>query len=115
MLASEVNLTPVSGRNKDRIDIARQCAELLGARDESPDPYEFNGERVQTITGRCLSLDMSNEEDRIKYADLAAICRSGSGSVELVWEEHVPTPTGGLFVYVCFTESGRVASKLIDK
>jgi hypothetical protein len=114
MFASDINLVPVTGRNKDRIDALSVCTALLGKRPES-DPYDLNGARVNTITGRCLRLDMSNDEDRTKYADLASRCRSGDGSVELVWEEHVSTSDGGLIVYVCYTEPAKVASKLIDR
>lgn len=114
MLASDVNLTPIRGRNKDRVDIRRQCSKLLGRLEEN-DPYDLNGERLKTITGRCMQLDMGNQDDREIYADLAAKCRSGNGSVELIWEEHVPTANGGLMVYICFTEASCIPSKLIDR
>lgn len=114
MLASDVNLTPVTGKAKDRVDIKRLCHKLVGRSIES-DPYDLNGEKLKTITGRCLQLDMSKEEDRLTYADLASKCRSGDGSVELVWEEHVSTNTGGLMVYICYTEYSVISSKLIDR
>jgi hypothetical protein len=99
---------------KDTVDARRLCAGLLGGHEDS-DPYELNGEKLRTLTGRCLQLDMSNQDDREVYANLAAKCRSCDGSVELIWEEHVSTNTGGLMVYVCYTETSLIPSKFINK
>jgi hypothetical protein len=58
---------------------------------------------------------MDVEEDRNKYADLAAFASvDGRDKIQIVWEEHVKTPEGGLIVYICYTELGKVASKFIE-
>lgn len=114
MQASEVNLTPVRGSNMDNINIHSVCSELLGDYTAS-DPYEFNGRLTTAVTGRCLRLDMDNEEDRAKYADLVAVAAvDGGHKISIVWEEHVKTADGGLLIYVCYTELGKVASKFIE-
>lgn len=114
MQASEINLTPVRGSNRDSINIHSVCSSLLGERRAS-DPYEFNGSLTTAVTGRCLRLDMDKEEDRARYADLVAVAAVDGGmKISIVWEEHVKTDTGGLLIYVCYTELGKVASKFIE-
>lgn len=115
MLASDINLTPVSGSNKSKINIKNICSSLLNGGHIPSDPYEFNGPVTTSVTGRCLRFDMDCEEDRSKYADLVSVATSNGGKgIHIVWEEHVNTPTGGLILYVCFVELDKVASKFIE-
>ena len=109
MQPSDVNLVPITKKTREDATVRDICRRLI-SNGEISDPYEFQGKRVDTVSGDCLKLDMRNEADRETYADLVASAVAHPDDVVIIWEERVKVDDGGLIIYLCCVKSMKIAT-----
>lgn len=112
MSPSDISLVPITTEQRDSASVKELCRRFIEP-EGSSDPYEFNGKEVPTVSGDCLRLDMSKEEDRVKYADMAASAVANPDAVVILWEERVKTESGGLIIYLCCIKSIKLATGVL--
>ena len=73
------------------------------------DRHDVSPKTSYIYTGECERFNLSNDEDRAKYAELTAQLYSGMEYHKL-WEERMPSPNGDLIAYISYIRFMQVYS-----
>lgn len=101
MKPGDIRLVPVSSSRMEQLRKRDDYKSVPGAVPSAGSITTDNVLRQTAVEGVCDMFDLSNQEDRTKYAELSAKLRVGADCDKL-WEEHIKGDAGKLYVYVSY-------------
>jgi hypothetical protein len=101
MKPGEIKLVPVSSARMEQLRKRDDYKSIPGTVPIAGTQTTDNVVRQTAVEGVCDMFDLSDTEDRRKYAELTARLRVGIDSDKL-WEEHIKGDQGKLYVYVSY-------------
>lgn len=109
MKAQDIKIpTFMKGSQKDGLEESGKFNAMSNGIPYTSDVSDAYDSSEFRLTGRCEKFDLSEAEDRQKYADLCARFLTPCGC-ERLWEQRVPADGGCLLVYVAYTEMSKIS------